>query len=78
MKKVIVRYGIDTTEVTVGATATVGSIINNPSTKIILGYGDNVKALVGGVEQDSSAQVADGMEIVLETRANSKATEVLA
>ncbi len=78
MKKVIVRYGVDSTEVTVASTATIGSIISNPSTKIILGYGDNVKALVGGVEQENSAQVADGMEIVLETRANSKATEVLA
>ena len=78
MKKVIVRYGMDSTEVTVASTATIGSIINNPSTKIILGYGDNVKALVGGVEQENSSQVSDGMEIVLETRANSKATEVLA
>jgi len=75
MKNVILQFGPDMHPVTVAATATIGSIVKNPSNKIILGYGDNVKALVGGVEQPDDAQVADGMTIVLESRANSKATK---
>lgn len=75
MKKVTLHYGVDSHEITVAPGTTIGAIIRNPSHKIILSYGDNVKALVGGVEQPEDAQVADGMEIVLETRANSKATK---
>ena len=73
MKKITLQYGVDTHEVTVAESATVGSVLRNPSNKVILGYGDNVKALVSGVEQPEDAQLSDGMTLVIETRANSKA-----
>ena len=74
MKKIIMKYGVDTHEVTVTENATVGSVLRNASNKVILGYGDNVKALVHGVEQPEDAQLSDGLTLVIETRANSKAT----
>lgn len=73
MKKVTLKYGVDTHEVTVTESATVGSVLRSTSNKAFLGYGDNVKALVNGVEQPEDAQLSDGMTLVIETRANSKA-----
>ena len=73
MKKVTVRFGSEPREVTVGSSATIGQIISDTSTKVILGYGDNVKALVYGVEQTLDTVPADGTVITLETKANSKA-----
>jgi hypothetical protein len=73
MIKVKLQYGVDTHNPTLPPGTTIGSVLRNASYKAILGYGDNVKALVNGVEQPDDAQVSDGITIVLETRANSKA-----
>ena len=45
----------------------------NPNTRAVLGYGDNVRALVNGIEQPSSTQISLADELVLETKANEKA-----
>ncbi len=73
MKNITVKYGSDVRTVTVPYSTTVGQIIADPTTRVVLGYGDNVKALVGGVEQPGDSVPSDGSTIVLETRANSKA-----
>lgn len=73
MKKVTIKYGSDTHMVTVALGAAIGIIIADTTAKVILGYGDNVRALVNGVEQTNDTVVADGSTINLETRANQKA-----
>jgi hypothetical protein len=47
--------------------------LNDPNLKLVCGYGDNVRALVSGVEQPGTAIAPDGGTIVVETRANNKA-----
>jgi hypothetical protein len=52
---------------------TVGQVMANQSVKIALGYGDNVRGLIDGVEQPSSMELSDGDVLNIETRANQKA-----
>jgi len=52
---------------------TVGQVISSASVKAELGFGDNVRALVNGVEKDNTELVEDGSTIIVEVRANSKA-----
>lgn len=75
MKSITVCYGSDSRPVAVDDNATVGAIVKDTTTKIVLGYGDNIKALVGGMEQSMDSVPADGARLVLETKANSKAIE---
>lgn len=70
---VLIRYGTDVMSKNFTTTPTVGQVISSASVKAELGFGDNVRALVNGVEQDSAALVEDGATILVETRANSKA-----
>ncbi len=53
---------------------TIAGVVSNPEIRMTLGYGDNVKALVAGVEQSLQAIAPDGGIIVVETKANDKAT----
>ncbi len=53
---------------------TVSQVLGSASVKAELGYGDNVRALVNGVEQAGNALVEDGATLVVETKANSKAS----
>lgn len=78
MKTVKVKYGCTPHSATVPDGHTIGQIIADPTTKAILSYGDNVKALVSGVEQGSDSIPSDGTTIVLETKMNSKAVLTLA
>jgi hypothetical protein len=70
----VVRYGGDEHRVIVEPTTTIGEIIANPNTRAILGYGDNVRALVHGIEQPTTTQICSADELVLETKANEKAS----
>jgi hypothetical protein len=69
-----VRYGGDQHPVVVEPTTTIGTIVDTMSTKVILGYGDNVRALVHGIEQSMNAQIGHVEELVIETKANEKAS----
>lgn len=69
----LVKYGIDCHEKTCTTAPTVGQVKSDPNLRAILGYGDNTRALVNGVEQPDDAIVPDGCTLVLETRANAKA-----
>lgn len=68
-----VIYGIESQEKEAITAPTIGQVKRDTVLKAVLGYGDNVRALVHGIEQPDDAQVPDGAEIVLETRANTKA-----
>lgn len=70
---ITVNYGADSHRVYVDSENTIHQIIANPTTKAILGYGDNVKALVYGVEQSGDTKIGSVTELTLETKANSKA-----
>lgn len=72
-KILTVRYGGDEHRVVVEPTTTIGEIVANPNTRAVLGYGDNVRALVNGIEQPGSTQISLADELVLETKANEKA-----
>ena len=69
-----VNYGIDNHTIAVTEGSTFGQIIADPSLKAVLGYGDNVKALVHGVEVSLDSRASGVSEITLETKANSKAS----
>ncbi len=69
-----VVYGIESQDREYVTPPTIGQIVGDNVLKAILGFGDNVRALVHGVEQPMTAQ-APGVEmgeVLLETKANSK------
>ncbi len=72
--KYTVTYGIESQERESINPPTIGQIIQDPVLKAVLGYSDNVRALVHGVEQPTHAAIPDGCNIVLETKANTKAS----
>ena len=74
MKKLVIKYGSDTHAVTVPQTHTIAMLIADSTTRAVLGYGDNVKALVHGVEQGGDCIPADGTTLCLETKLNQKAS----
>jgi hypothetical protein len=73
MKNITVQYGTSTRQVEVSQNATVGEIMADATTRIILGYGDSVQALIGGVTQPNDACPPSGTTILVENRANQKA-----
>ncbi len=68
-----VTYGIETQSKECINAPNIGQVKQDTVLRAILGYGDNVRALVHGVEQPDHAIVPDGADIHLETRANTKA-----
>ena len=73
MKNIIVQYGSSVRNVSCNAGATFAEVIADSNTRVILGYGDNVQAVVGGCVQPSDAVVPDGAVVKLENKANQKA-----
>jgi len=70
---VTITYGIESITKNYDSAPTVSSVLGSASVKAELGFGDNVRALVNGVEQSGSAVLTDGVRLTIETRANSKA-----
>ena len=68
-----VKYSVDQQPVTRAIAPTVGEVKSDSNLKMLLGYGDNVRALINGVEVPDQAIVPDGCVLVFETRANEKA-----
>lgn len=54
--------------------ATVGDVFADHDLKMTAGWGDNVRALVHSVEVPSTSRLADGITVIIETRANTKAS----
>jgi len=73
MKEIIIKCGSETYSRMFAQEATIGQIVNDPNVRSQLGYGDNVRALVSGVEQPLDTIVSAGTTIRVETRANTKA-----
>lgn len=78
MYKVTVKYGIDLHTIESMSQPTIQSIKTDSMLRAILGHGDNVRALIDGVEQPNGLLVPNGATVVLETACNTKAKAVLA
>lgn len=77
MFSVTIRYGAgDEMTKAFDDGATVRDVLTNTAVKAALGFGDNVRALIDGVEQTSDTELTDGDIITIETRANQKAIEI--
>lgn len=70
---IMVRFGTDEVHRSYPQGVTISQVLNDRELRVTLGYGDNVRALVAGVEQSPGAAVPDGATLVIETKANSKA-----
>jgi len=68
-----VRYGVDSVTRSRPGPVTVGDILSDRNLKAVLGYGDNVRVLISGVEQPLDAGIPNGASLTIETRANTKA-----
>ena len=73
MKTITVQYGIDTMTKQVEADLTFGDLQDSDTFKAALGFGDNTKALVNGIEQSKGTVIPEGATVRLETAANTKA-----
>jgi hypothetical protein len=73
MKRITVQYGVDVVTKQVESGFTIGDLQASDSIKATLGYGDNTKALIGGIEQHRQTVIPDGATVRLETAANTKA-----
>jgi hypothetical protein len=73
MKTITVRYGVDSVTKQVEDDFTFGDVQESDSLKAALGFGDNTKVLVDGIEQSSDTEIPDGATVRLETAANTKA-----
>jgi hypothetical protein len=68
-----VKYGSEEITKTYDNPPTVSTVLGSASVKAQLGFGDNVRALVNGVEQGNSSVLTDGVTVLIETKANTKA-----
>jgi hypothetical protein len=73
MKKITVEYGVDSITKQVESGFTFGDLQECDAFKAALGFGDNTKALVNGIEQNRGTVIPDGATVRLETAANTKA-----
>ena len=73
MKSITVKYGVDQITKQVEAGFTFGDLQDSDNFKAALGFGDNTKALVEGIEQSRDTVIPDGATVRLETAANTKA-----
>jgi hypothetical protein len=72
-KTITIRYGIASRSATVPDTHTVADVILDTTNKVVLGYGDNVQAIIHGVPQRGTVVVPDGATVDIEAKANEKA-----
>ena len=73
MKTITVKYGVDQISKQVEADFTFGDLRESDSFKAALGFGDNTKALVDGIEQNRDTVIPAGATVRIETAANTKA-----
>ena len=73
MKNITAKYGVDSINKQVDDDFTFGDLQENDTFKAALGFGDNTKALVEGIEQSRGTVIPQGAVVRLETAANSKA-----
>lgn len=73
MKNITLRYGSTPHQMTVSDSCTIGQALADGTARVILGYGDNVHGLIGGVAQTNDTRIPDGSTVLIENKANSKA-----
>jgi hypothetical protein len=73
MKNITAKYGVDSINKQVDNDFTFGDLQESDTFKAALGFGDNTKALVEGIEQSRGTVIPQGAIVRLETAANSKA-----
>ena len=73
MKNITVKYGVDQITKQVEAGFTFGDLQNSDTFKAALGFGDNTKALMDGIEQNRNTVIPSGATVRIETAANTKA-----
>lgn len=73
MKSYKVQYGTENYTKNSSTPMTVGQLKADATLKAMLGFGDNTRATINGVEQSNDTIVPDGATLVLETAANTKA-----
>ena len=73
MKNITVKYGVDQITKQVEAGFTFGDLQNSDAFKAALGFGDNTKALMDGIEQNRNTVIPPGATVRIETAANTKA-----
>jgi len=67
-----VKFGSDTYTRVYAEGTTIGQVLADHDLKVVTGWGDNVRAVVSGVEQGANVLAPDGGIIVVETKANTK------
>ena len=72
MKRVTVKYSINALSREVPEGTTVGQLVGDTAVKAALGFGDNIKVLLHGVELPNDAVIPPGECLFIETRANQK------
>ena len=72
MKEIIIVMGTERMSRQFPSDATIGDVVQDSNVKAVLGYGDNVRALIFGVEQDFGTDAPAGATIKVETKANTK------
>jgi hypothetical protein len=73
MQKIVIRYGIDQLDKSFTIPVTIGQLRQDATIRAGLGFGDNTKWLISGVEMSDDVVVPNGAVVVVETRANTKA-----
>jgi len=73
MKNITAKYGVDSINKQVEDDFTFGDLQESDTFKAALGFGDNTKTLVEGIEQSRGTVIPQGAIVRLETAANSKA-----
>ena len=73
MKTITVKYGVDEITKHVEADFTFGDLQGSDTFKAALGFGDNTKALVDGIEQNRDTVIPANATVRIETAANTKA-----
>jgi hypothetical protein len=74
VQRITIRYGVDSIQKTFEIPVTIGQLRRNTEIRAALGYGDNIKLLMNGVEMPDTAIVPNEGVVVIETRANAKAS----
>lgn len=70
---ITVRYGLQEMTKDFDTPPTLGTLLANRNLQAGLGYGDNIRGLLNGVELGTQAIIPFGTTITVETRANTKA-----
>jgi len=72
MKEIIIQMGTERISRQFASEATVGQVVQDANVRSILGYGDNIRALILGVKQEFGTVAPAGSTIKVETKANTK------